>query len=246
MAAQHSLGIPDEGDGGEPGLDRSPSSYIVEYFESFAHGFDAKLIGVLRYDVPEKICSLVREATPANHKYDAFDAGCGTGLCGPLLRPFANELIGVDLSPKMLEQAAKRSVYDHLMCEDLTAFLSRSPGHFDLVVAADVVVYLGDLSAIFAAAATAVRAGGLFAFSTESWTGKKYRLQPSGRFVHAPQYVRSLAGPAFAEHVCVETTIRLEAAAPVFGDLFVFQRRPEEVMNRGLTQGVDRHTFGNI
>jgi predicted TPR repeat methyltransferase len=210
---------------GEPGLDRSPSGYIVEYFDSFADGFDAKLVGVLGYDAPEKICSAVREATPANHKYDAVDVGCGTGLCGPLLRPFAKQLIGVDLSPKMLEQAAKLGVYDHLMCEELTAFLSRSPGHFDLVVAADVIVYIGDLIPMFAAAATATRAGGLFAFSTELWTGESYRLQRTGRFAHAPQYVRSLAGPDFVEHVCVETTIRLEAGTRVGGNLFVFQRR---------------------
>jgi predicted TPR repeat methyltransferase len=210
---------------GEPGLDRSPPGYIVEYFDSFAAGFDAKVAGVLGYDVPEKLCSLVREATSAGHKYAAVDAGCGTGLCGPLLRPMAGQLIGVDLSPKMLEQAEKRGVYDRLVCEELTAFLNRSPGLFDLVVAADVIIYIGDLVPIFAAAATAIRAGGLFAFSTELWAGEKYRLQPSGRFSHPPGYVRSAAGSAFVENVCVETMIRLEAGMPTRGNLFVFQRR---------------------
>jgi predicted TPR repeat methyltransferase len=210
---------------GEPGLDRSPFGYIVEYFDSFADGFDAKLAGVLGYDVPEKLCSIVREATPENHKYDAMDAGCGTGLCGPLLRPMARELVGVDLSSKMLEQAAKRGVYDRLIREELTVLLNRSPGQFDLVVAADVIVYIGDLAPVFEAAAVAIRAEGLFAFSTESWTGEKYRLQPSGRFVHSPEYVRSVAAAAFAEHACVETTIRLEAGARLPGNLFVFRRR---------------------
>ena len=210
---------------GEPSLDRSPPGYIVEYFDSFAEGFDAKLAGVLGYEVPEKLCSLVREATPANRKYDALDAGCGTGLCGPLLRPMANQLIGVDLSPKMLEQAAKRGVYDQLVCEELAAFLNRSPGHFDLAVAADVVVYMGDLAPLFGAAAVAIRAGGLLAFSTESWTGETYRLQPSGRFTHSAEYVRAVAAPAFAEHTCVETTLRLEAGARLPGYLFVFRRR---------------------
>jgi len=211
---------------GDPGLDRSPSGYIVEYFDSFADGFDAKLVGVLGYDAPEKLCSVIRKATSASHKYETLDAGCGTGLCGPLLRPLANELTGVDLSPKMLEQAAKRGVYDRLICEELTAFLGRFPGHFDLIVAADVVVYIGELIPIFAAAATTIRAGGLFAFSTELWAGERYRLQPSGRFAHSPQYVRSLAGPDFVERVCAETTIRLEAGRRVLGNLFVFQRRP--------------------
>jgi predicted TPR repeat methyltransferase len=198
----------------------------VEYFDSFAESFDAKLIGVLGYDVPEKICSAVREVTPANHKYEAVDVGCGTGLCAPLLRPFSEQLIGVDLSPKMLEQAAKRGVYDQLRCEEITAFLNHSPAHFDLVVAADVLIYIGDVMPIFAAAAAAIRAGGLFAFSTETWTGERYRLRPSGRFSHSPQYIRALAGPAFVEYVCLETTIRLEAGTPVLGTLFVFQRKP--------------------
>jgi predicted TPR repeat methyltransferase len=210
---------------GEPGLDRSPSGYIVEYFDSFADGFDAKLAGVLGYDVPEKLCSVVREATPAGYKYDAVDAGCGTGLCGPLLRPMAGKLIGVDLSPKMLEQAAKRGVYDELIREEVAAFLNRSPGHFDLVVAADVIVYIGDLAPLFAAAGVAIRAGGILAFSTESWTGETYRLQPSGRFSHSAEYVRSVAAAAFAEHACVETTIRLDAGVRLPGNLFVFRRR---------------------
>ena len=81
---------------GASDVDRSPSDYIVEYFDSFAEGFDAKLVGVLGYDVPEKICSVIRTSAPAEVLYDAVDIGCGTGLCGPLLRPFAKKLTGVD------------------------------------------------------------------------------------------------------------------------------------------------------
>jgi predicted TPR repeat methyltransferase len=207
-------------------VDRSPSDYIVEYFDSFAEGFDAKLVGVLGYDVPEKICSAIRTSAPAEVLYDAVDIGCGTGLCGPLLRPFAKKLTGVDLSPKMLELAALRGVYDHLVCEEVTAFLNRSAAQFDIVAAADVMIYIGDLKPIFAAAANAIRVGGLFAFSTETWTGESYRLQSSGRFSHSPQYVRSLAASTFVERTSLETTIRLEANARVSGHLFVFHRRP--------------------
>jgi predicted TPR repeat methyltransferase len=213
---------------GKPDLDHSPRGYLVEYFDAFASGFDAKLVGVLGYDLPEKICSALRELTRANHKYQAVDAGCGTGLCGPLLRPMASQLIGVDLSPKMLEHAAKRGVYDQLICEDLTSFLTRWPGHFDLVVAADVLIYNGNLAPIFAAAARALRIGGLFAFSTEFSPSGTYRLQPSGRFEHSQDYVRSVAGRAFAQRVCTDTTIRLEAGKPVPGNLFVFQRESRD------------------
>jgi predicted TPR repeat methyltransferase len=209
---------------GRDGPDRSPSDYIVDLFDGFAERFDAKLVDTLGYDVPGKLVSAVRAAAEAGRLYDAVDAGCGTGLCGPLLRPLARQLTGVDLSPRMIEQAARRGAYDRLVCEELSAFLGRSTGCFDLAMAADVLIYFGDLSAVLSASASALRIGGLLAFSTELSAGEDYRLQPSGRFAHTPAYVRSSAGQAFAQQACIETTIRQEAARPVRGNLFVFRR----------------------
>lgn len=209
---------------GQGGPDRSPPAYIAKYFDDFAEQFDAKLVDTLGYDVPGKLISIVRSATASGRLYDAADCGCGTGLCGPLLRPMARELTGVDLSAKMLEQAAKRNVYHRLVCEELSAFLNRSKGCFDLLVAADVLIYFGDLVEVLSAAANALRPGGLLAFSTELSSGESYRLRPSGRFAHTPSYVGSAAGAAFVQHACVETTIRLEATQPVRGNLFVFRR----------------------
>jgi predicted TPR repeat methyltransferase/Tfp pilus assembly protein PilF len=206
-------------------FDRSPPAYVVEHFDAFAGGFDAKLVGVLGYDIPEKICAALREISADGRLHDTLDAGCGTGLCGRLLRPISRALTGVDLSPKMLEQAAGKSVYDRLTCEELTTFLHRSPNHFDLIVAADLMIYFGDVAPVFAAAATALRPGGLFAFSTELWTGAGYRLLPSGRFAQAPDYVQKMAGQEFAEVFHADTTIRLEAAARLAGSIFIFRRR---------------------
>lgn len=210
---------------GSAKLDRSPSEYIVEHFDAFAEVFDAKVVEVLGYDVPGKICAAVRPLTPVGHRYEALDAGCGTGLCGPLLRPLCRQLVGVDLSPKMLDRAQQRGLYDRLVCGELTDFLERWPRQFDLVVAADVLIYIGDLTEVFEAAASALRGGGIFAFSTETLAGEKYRLQPCGRFAHATEYVRSVAGGNFVERVFEETTIRLEAGARVAGDLWVFKRK---------------------
>jgi len=210
---------------GAPGLDRSPADYITEHFDAFAEGFDAQLVGALGYDIPEKLCAAVRAVTGPDTRYDIVDAGCGTGLCGPLLRPLARTLIGVDLAPKMLAQAAKRGLYDELICEDLTGLLARSPGRFDLLVAADVLIYFGDLVPLLAAAAAAVRPGGVLAVSTESMAAGTYRVLPSGRFAHAADYVRAAAGTPWAELSHLETTIRLEATARVPGQIFVFRRR---------------------
>ena len=211
---------------GNSGLDRSPPDYIVESFDAFAEVFDAKLVGVLGYDVPEKLAALVREAAPGDRLYDVVDAGCGTGLCAPLVRSLARRLTGIDLSPKMLDQAYKRGLYDALVCEDLVAALDRLAGQFDLAVAADVLIYFGDLGPLFAAVAAAVRPGGLFAFSVETLPEQgAYRLLASGRFAHTPAYVRSKMGRFFVEVARTETTIRQDATERVPGDLFLFRRR---------------------
>jgi predicted TPR repeat methyltransferase len=209
---------------GSPDLDRAPPQYIVEHFDSFAAGFDAQLVNKLGYDIPKRICDLARQHAELGRFYDALDAGCGTGLCGPHLRPLARTLAGVDLSQKMLDEAAKKGIYDELVCEDLVAYLDRCPGRFDLVVAADVMIYLGDLRPVFAAAAKSIQPGGLLGFSIELWGGEGFHVLPTGRFAHAPAYVRFAAAPDFEEIGWTEATIRLEAARPVPGQLFVFRR----------------------
>ncbi len=208
----------------EPGVDRSPPDYIVENFDAFAEQFDAKLVGVLGYDVPEQLCAVVRGITAPGHLYDALDAGCGTGLCGPLLRPLARHLTGVDLSPKMLELAARRGAYDVLVRDELTAFLGQSSERFDLIVAADVLIYFGDLTCVLALAAAALRPGGLLVFSTELLKGDGYRILSTGRFAHSPGYVQTAAAPGLKQELCAETTLRLDTSARVAGYLFAFRR----------------------
>ncbi len=210
---------------GDARLDRSTPEYVVEYFDAFAEGFDAQLVEALGYDIPEKICGAVRNVTAAGRMYNTLDAGCGTGLCGPLLRTLSRKLTGVDLSPKMLELAQRRGIYDAVACEELTAFLEHSPGQFDLIVAADVLIYFGDLEPVFSGAAAALRPGGILAFSTESGKTEGYRLQPSGRFAHAAEYVRLQAAAEFEELAFVETTIRLDATGRLPGNIFIFRRR---------------------
>jgi len=210
---------------GESVLDRAPPAYIAEHFDAFAEGFEAQLVGALGYDLPEKLGAAVRAVSDPAARYDALDAGCGTGLCGPWLRPLARSLVGVDLAAKMLAQAAKRGLYDELICADLVGFLARSPGRFDLLAAADVLIYFGDLAPLFAAAANAVRPGGLMAVSTELKGEGTYAVLPSGRFAHSAAYVRAVAAAEWAEISYAETTIRLEAVARVPGQIFGFRRR---------------------
>ena len=208
---------------GDPSLPRSPDDYLIEYFDAFADGFDQQLVNQLGYDIPQKLCTLISNHISVHQRVDVLDIGCGTGLCGPLLKPLSRSLTGVDLSPKMLQRAALRKVYDRLVQQEVTSFLSDSPASADLIIATDVLIYFGDLDPLFHAIARALRPGGLFAFSIEN-TGCNHALLPSGRFAHATQYVREIAAPLFAELASEPTTVRLEAAVPVCGNLFIFRR----------------------
>lgn len=209
---------------GGVGVDRSPADYLVEHFDHFADQFESQLVGALGYDVPEKLSAMLRIALNGRTCEDVLDAGCGTGLCGPYLRPLARRLTGVDISPGMLTHAERRGSYHRLVTEDLVKFLGHSPRAFDLIVAADVVVYFGHLGPLLVSAAFAMRKGGLLAFSTETHDGEGYLLRPSGRFTHAPAYVERMALPEFALVTSQATTIRLEATDRVPGRLFIFRR----------------------
>ena len=209
---------------GEPGIERSPSEYVTGHFDAFAEKFDQQLIGNLGYNLPEKICAALHSVIRPGDRYDILDVGCGTGLCGPGLRPLARRLTGVDLSSKMLDQARSRGIYDELIREDLTQFLQHAERKFDVVIAADVLIYLGDLAALFAAAAQVLPPGGYLVFSTEIADQPGYSLGPSGRFRHYPDYIRCLTAIHFEEVVSRDGAFRQEAHRPVPGNLYVLRR----------------------
>ena len=125
----------------------------------------------------------------------------------------------------MIEVARKRGIYDRLDCCEIVARLDGLPASFDLIVAADVVIYFGDLAPLFAAAAKALRGQGFFAFSTEFHAGTGYRILPSGRFAHSPAYVLDVANAFFEQTTHIETTIRLHANRSVVGNIFIFRRQ---------------------
>jgi predicted TPR repeat methyltransferase len=208
----------------DPAVTRSPDAYLVEYFDKFAEKFDHHLINTLGYAVPEKLCAALYPFLPTDQHLAILDAGCGTGLCGPHLRRFAQSLIGVDLSNKMLDQARQRNIYDQLICQELTSYLENSPAAFDVIVAADVLIYFGDLAPLIAALMRSLRPHGLLAFSIETTLSSHYQLLPSGRFAQNRAYVRNLLAPNFIECFAHDTPIRIEASHPTPGTLFIFRR----------------------
>lgn len=205
---------------------RAEDAYVELTFDAFADSFDAKL-GHLDYRAPQLIAeALQRACGVARKQFSILDAGCGTGLCGPLIADYAARLIGVDLSAGMLAKAKLRNIYDELIKAELTAYLQTQVSAFDIILSADTLVYFGALEDVLAAARTAIRADGHLFFTVESYaennvgsaTDLGYRINPHGRYSHNETYLRYvLAGAGFIDTAMEAVTLRREGGSPVLG-----------------------------
>ncbi|MBU1361857.1 MAG: tetratricopeptide repeat protein [Gammaproteobacteria bacterium] len=216
--------------------DRAPDAYVEAVFDGFANSFDAKL-AMLDYRAPGLVAEAVAGlfGAPARELV-VLDAGCGTGLCGPLLAPYAKRLDGVDLSEQMLVKARARQVYDGLAKAELTAHIGgMAPQSVDLIVSADTLCYFGDLRAVALAAHRALRADGWLVFTVEALlpggdgngdregdhddaSAPGFQLHPHGRYSHRASYLRSvLAGAGFEVGEIRPVHLRSEIAKPVHG-----------------------------
>ncbi len=173
-----------------------PPAYVARLFDDYAPRFDRHLTETLGYRGPELILAALDAVAPGRQFGVALDLGCGSGLAGRALRARVGRLIGVDLSDGMVAQARTTGVYDEVTAGDLIAFLAaREAGGADLAVAADALVYLGDLRPVCAGAAAALMAGGLFAFTVESGEAA-FALGESLRFRHSDAHMREAAKAA--------------------------------------------------
>jgi predicted TPR repeat methyltransferase len=184
----------------------APAIYVTRFFDEYASAFDAHLVDTLRYRAPETLAAQV--ATLGARRYaSTLDLGCGTGLLGPLLRPLSDRLEGVDLSPAMLAQAAARGVYDALVRADIVAHLRATEARHDLVVAADVFIYVGALDPVFEGVARVLADDGAFAFTAEALgdASRDVALLPSLRYAHSERHLRELAA---RHHLAVASLLR--------------------------------------
>lgn len=197
----------------------APAAYVRSLFDPYADAFDAHLVQTLRYRGHEAVVHAAAAAHGHQRWRDVLDLGCGTGLCGPLLGPLADRLEGVDLSPAMLERAHAGGCYDTLVLSDLAAHLGDTPRRHDLVVAADVFIYVGDLMPVFAGVRRVLEAGGLFVFSVETTDAPAgIVLLPSLRYAHSDAYVRACAAAHGFTVVDVRPTVlREEQQRPIDG-----------------------------
>lgn len=206
---------------------RMPDATVKASFDAYADDFD-KHIRSLGYCAPERVGEvLVRRLPPANAELNILDAGCGTGLAAPLLRPFARQLVGIDLSTAMLARARATGCYDKLVEVELGTFLEQHKESFDVCVFIDVLIYFGDLTAILLATARALRPGGLIAFTVEKSNRSGVRLHPTGRYSHHRKHVQTaLAHAGFSATEISQAHIRNEGNAAVAGLIASAQRPP--------------------
>lgn len=206
---------------GEQPPDRASDAYVEKVFDSFAQSFDAKL-EMLQYRAPDLVAqALARALGEADARHDVVDLGCGTGLCGPLIKPWARHLAGCDLSVGMLRRARQRRVYDTLHKAELVHYLRTQPGTFDVIVCADTLCYFGDIGPALLAMSGALRPGGTAVFTVEAISEARsatYELQPTGRYRHVGAYVRATSEAAgLAVLDMSPAVLRHEAGAEVPG-----------------------------
>jgi predicted TPR repeat methyltransferase len=172
----------------------APRAYVHALFDGYAGQFEQHLVEVLHYRAHQVLTRPLAALHPGRF-VSVLDLGCGTGLCGPLVKPLADRLVGIDLSAPMLEQARACGAYDDLVQADIAEYLGGTSQRFDLVLAADVFVYIGELAPIFQALAGLMDPGGLFCFSSEvcSAGARGFELLPSLRYAHSEPYLRELA-----------------------------------------------------
>jgi len=205
----------------------APVKMTEELFDDYAARFDAQLVGGLKYRVPKHVADLILKRHP-DRNVSILDVGCGTGLLGVYLGKIAGDFIGVDISARMLEQAARHEIYSQLRRGDLLAELhALAPDAFDYVTANDVFIYVGDLAQVIPASFAALRSGGALIFSCESTNDSEADLvlRPSQRYAHSADSVTALCLSAgFASCTIEPVQLRLEGNVPIAGFIAVAQK----------------------
>lgn len=193
--------------------------FVRTLFDQYAARFDKALREGLSYRGPELLAEAVRRHPPGTPVARLLDLGCGTGLAAPLFAPMATEMVGVDLSPAMIEQARELNLYGELHAEEMGAFLAgQAPDSADMIIAVDALCYVGDLAPIFRAARRVLRSGGLFAFTVETHGGEGMILRDTLRYAHGAALVEAdLAAADFKAMDLNIASTRTEKGVPVPG-----------------------------
>ncbi len=200
----------------------APIHYVQSLFDEYASRFDYHLVEILDYKVPQLLKKELLRKLGSNLTFDmGIDLGCGTGLSGQVFKPICKQLMGIDLSSKMLEIAKEKKVYDTVENVEINIYLERSSEKYDFFIATDLLIYIGDLTTFFSNLSMASKPKANFLFSTESVQEADYILTNQGRYAHSENYIQKLAQlNKFKIINIVNTTIRTD----IEGQLFILQK----------------------
>ena len=207
---------------------RASDAYVKNEFDRFAEGFE-KTLSMLDYQAPQLVADILEQQQGFHaNGLRVLDAGCGTGLIAPLVMSWCDELVGVDLSPKMVSKAQARNVYDQLVIAELVQFMTESESRYDLIVCVDTLVYFGELRKVLEAASAALVPGGWLGFSVERAAEDYpagYALTSSGRYTHTEGYLRNILTECGLLVVDIqEGVLRQELIQPVIGFIVAAQK----------------------
>ena len=206
--------------------ERAGDAYLQQYFDQAAEQFEHKMRDTLCYRVPEQFGQLLQTLSLGKCTQHILDAGCGTGLCGPWLAPLAHSLIGIDLSAKSLALAKQKNCYTHLQQVEITRYLRQQPAKFDLIIAADTLIYFGNLDPLIRLAAQCLIPGGRLLVSIETLNHpSSYAITPSGRYAHRCDYIQQTMLAANLQIEClVPIELRVELGQAVDGWMVLAQK----------------------
>lgn len=216
--------------------ERAPANYVAELFDNYAHRFEQHLVESLAYSLPQLIADKVKSLASQSRFRHMLDLGCGTGLALEPIKHLVDRSTGIDLSANMIATAKNKAIYQNLIHGDVLNEIPPLSESFDLIVAADMLIYLGDLRAFFAAVAQKCSLGAYLIFSTENLdSGQDYALQTHGLFGHSPVYVkRLLEENQFSLLEQSSVNLRKSAGEWIAGILYVavFQKTPTLAQKR--------------
>ena len=220
-----------------PAPDKAPDAYVAKLFDQHAEDFDDILIGSLNYAVPMQMADLLSQRGDGPYER-LLDLGCGTGLSGMMLQDICDHATGVDLSEEMIEKSDERACYDALFVNEAVHFLQEwakreDPSHlpFDLLVATDVLPYIGALEPLFDGLAANATTNARLIFSSETlsdeaFAGMDWRVTPYQRFAHSEGYIKGMCARAGFSQIThfQDIVVRSERGAPIQGHLVIADR----------------------
>lgn len=206
--------------------DSAPIEYVESIFDNYANDFEHSLIENLQYKTPETLYDFYFQVFKTKSQHRCLDLGCGTGLAGEQFKNICIELTGIDISQKMLAIAKRKHLYDQLIKDDIIHFLQAANQKYNLILAADVFTYMGDLEKMFTECSSSITKSGILLFSVEEAreSDKGFELKHTGRFGHSAAYIKSLCqqtGWTILDHQL--SNLRQEKGEWIKGHLYLLQ-----------------------